>query len=143
MDKKSYYLAGAVVLVALVLLAGTAFAFRGFDGRGGRYDDRFDGRGMMTRNVDGGNYAGGCGGYVGGLGLMMSNQAADEALVAGDYDAWVKAITPNNGNTPKILEKITKDNFADYAKAYIEIKDGNKVLTDLGVTGGFNNKNGK
>lgn len=133
MEKKSYYLAGAIGLIAVVLLTGTAFAFRGFDGRReeGRFNDKFGGKEMMREIVKGDAGVGRCG-YLGGPTPMMSNQAADEALVAGDYDTWVKAMTPSNGKAPKILEKITKDNFAQYAKAYTELEDGNKILLDLG-----------
>jgi hypothetical protein len=57
-------------------------------------------RGMMQKMHKGQNF--------------MGNEAVQNAIETGDYNAFVAAITNEDGNAPKILETVTADNFARF-----------------------------
>jgi hypothetical protein len=68
----------------------------------------------------------------------IENRAAVETTILNnDYDAWYALMT-ENGKTPKIVEIITKDNFAKFSEATKLFKDGNKeeaakIFQELGL----------
>jgi hypothetical protein len=70
--------------------------------------------------------------------MNPENRAAIEtAILNNDYTAWYKLMT-ENGQTPKIIDVITKDNFAKFSEATKLFKDGNKeeaakIFQELGL----------
>ncbi|MBN1495087.1 hypothetical protein JW911_05150 [Candidatus Peregrinibacteria bacterium] len=90
-------------------------------------------RGMGPEKVAGTN------GMRQGIGQINPENggAIEEAILNGDYDAWYNLMTAD-GNTPKILDVITKDNFAKFSEATKLFKDGNKeeaakIFQELGL----------
>jgi len=66
-----------------------------------------------------------------------NRQAVEQAILNNDYDSWYALMT-ENGQTPKILDIITKDNFAKFSEATKLFKDGNKdeaakIFQELGI----------
>lgn len=59
-----------------------------------------------------------------------------KAVLAGDYDTWYGLMT-ENGRTPKILDVINKDNFAEFSKAHQLMEESRQIMTDLGVNKGM------
>ncbi|MFA5154937.1 MAG: hypothetical protein WC453_00735 [Patescibacteria group bacterium] len=49
--------------------------------------------------------------------LPAKREAIKDALTAGDYNAWVKAETALNPNSP-LLQQLTAANFSDYAAKF-------------------------
>jgi len=73
------------------------------------------------------------------MGLMNpeNREAVETAIINNDYNAWYKLMT-ENGKTPKILDVITKDNFAKFSEATKLFKDGKKdeaakIFQELGI----------
>ena len=58
-----------------------------------------------------------------------------KAVLAGDYDTWYGLMTAN-GKTPKFLDVINKDNFAEFSKAHQLMQESRQIMTDLGVNKG-------
>lgn len=63
------------------------------------------------------------------------------AIEAGDYDAWVKAVSIN-GQVPEFLKVITNDNFAQFVSMHQLIRDGKKdeakvIADELGLKMGM------
>jgi len=54
---------------------------------------------------------------------MINNEAVQTAITNRDYDAFVAAITPENGQQPKILETITADNFSRFCDMHDALKN--------------------
>lgn len=74
-----------------------------------------------------------------GMGPMSpeNREAVETAILNGDYDVWYSLMT-EDGQTPKILDVITKDNFAKFSEATKLFKDGNKeeaakIFQELGL----------
>jgi hypothetical protein len=66
-----------------------------------------------------------------------NREAVETAILNGDYDAWYSLMTAE-GKTPKILDVITKDNFARFSEATKLFKEGNKeeaakIFQELGL----------
>lgn len=64
-----------------------------------------------------------------------------KAVLAGDYDAWYALMTKND-KTPKILEVINEDNFAQFSKAHQLMEESRKIMEELGVDKGLENGKG-
>ena len=58
--------------------------------------------------------------------------AVKAAITANDYNAWVTAVKALNSNSPE-LEKITADNFSQYAQANNLLDQAHTILKNLGV----------
>ena len=52
-----------------------------------------------------------------------NNEAVQSAIENRDYNAFVAAVTPENGSIPKILEKITADNFDSFVDMHEALKN--------------------
>lgn len=55
--------------------------------------------------------------------------AADTAINANDYEAWVKAV----GEDFPMISKINKDNFSKFAEAHRLRQSADKIMTELGI----------
>lgn len=67
--------------------------------------------------------------------------AMEKAFDEQDYDAW-KTLMTENGRTPKVVEIITKDNFAKFAQAHVAAENGdfetaNALRAELGLGNGM------
>jgi hypothetical protein len=66
--------------------------------------------------------------------MKAKHEEEMNTVLAGDYDTWYSLMT-ENGNTPKILDVINKDNFAQFSEAHQLMEESRQILSDLGVEG--------
>lgn len=71
--------------------------------------------------------------------MLQKHQKIQEAIEKGDFDLWKSAVSIN-GNSPKVLEKITAENFPSFVQAHKLMQEGKsaeaqKIMESLG----FNN----
>jgi hypothetical protein len=65
-------------------------------------------------------------------------EALNEALSSGDYNAWAEAV----GGDDIMFDKITADNFSNLSEAYKLMKEAESLLEDAGLDGGMGILNG-
>lgn len=68
--------------------------------------------------------------------MQENRQEIQNAILAGDYDAWYKLVSENE-RSPKVLEVITKDNFAKFSEAHKLMDQSRQILSDLGMDPGI------
>ncbi|MFA6992364.1 MAG: hypothetical protein WC269_03745 [Candidatus Gracilibacteria bacterium] len=68
--------------------------------------------------------------------MKAKHEEVLNAVLAGDYDTWYALMT-ENGKTPKILEDINKDNFAQFSKAHQLMEESRQIMEGLGVEKGM------
>lgn len=73
--------------------------------------------------------------------MRVKHEEVLKAVLAGNYDAWYALVTEND-KTPKILEVINEDNFAQFSKAHQLMEEGRQMLEDLGVEKGMGMQRG-
>jgi hypothetical protein len=66
--------------------------------------------------------------------MQNKMDAVKSALLAGDYDAWVKAVKAINENSPT-LQKINSENFGKYVDAFKLRDQSESIMRELGVDG--------
>jgi len=66
--------------------------------------------------------------------MSAKTEAIQSALDAGNYTAWVAAVTAWNPNCP-LLTKVNADNFGKYVESNNLRKQSETILKDLGIEG--------
>ncbi|MFZ6015436.1 MAG: hypothetical protein ACOYUZ_03720 [Patescibacteria group bacterium] len=71
---------------------------------------------------------------------FMQNEDVKAAIESRDYNAFVAAVTPENGQAPKILETITANNFSKFCDMHNAIKNqdfetAKSIAEELGLPG--------
>ncbi|MBU2567006.1 hypothetical protein KKG46_05635 [Patescibacteria group bacterium] len=69
----------------------------------------------------------------------FNDEAVKKAIDNRDYNAFVTAVTPENGNIPKILETITADNFDRFVDMHEALKNqdfetAKSIAKELGLS---------
>ena len=69
---------------------------------------------------------------------FMNNEEVNAAIKNRDYDAFVQAITKENGNPPRILDTIVEENFSKFAEMHEAIQGQNfekvqEIAHELGL----------
>lgn len=64
--------------------------------------------------------------------MKAKDAAVKAALEAGDYKAWVTAVTAQNPNSP-LLTKITADNFSQLVQVHNLQTQADSIMKNLGI----------
>lgn len=68
--------------------------------------------------------------------MKTKTEEVKNAIDAGDYEAWVKAV----GEKCPLLSKINKDNFGKYVEAQKLMEQADVIMKDLGIEKGVGEK---
>ena len=129
-------ISGAAALVVLVAVAGVAMSSFAAETETGQNAEQFQGRGkFFGKNFDQSERGVKRGQFGSFHGMTQETRdAADAAIEAGDYNAWLEAV----GEGCPMAQSVNADNFSKFSEAHKLMNQAHDIFAELGIErGGF------